>query len=272
MEVSFNKVDFSYNKSNNKNIENININIEKPSINCILGKSGSGKTTLGYLLNGLLLPTNGEIYINEYVTFDKENVNKMRFEIGFVLEDPDHQFFTSTIRKEIMIGMSNFKYKLDKKDKHILESLKIVGLDETYLDRDPFTLSSGEKKLVALASILAFNPKIIILDEFTIGLDYYNKRKIFKLLKMLKRRYNKTIIILGNDVDFINEIGDYLYVLESGKIVLEGSPKKVFMSDSYNLKLPKIVEFEKTARDKKNIKMIYRTEINDLIKEIYRAK
>lgn len=272
MEVSFNKVSFKYNKSNKDAIKEFELKIEKPSINCILGNSGSGKTTLGYLLNGLLLPTNGEIYINEYVTFDKENVNKIRFEIGFVLEDPEHQFFTSTIRKEIMLGMSNFKYKLDKKDKHILESLKIVGLDESYLERDPFTLSSGEKKLVALASILAFNPKVIILDEFTIGLDNYNKNRIFKLLKMLKRKYGKIIIILGNDVDFINQIGDYLYVLESGKILLEGSPKKVFMSESYKLKLPKVVEFERMAKDKKNIRMIYRTEINDLIKEIYRAK
>lgn len=276
MEIKFSSL--TYIEKGKKVLDNLNLKFEESKIYAVLGKSDSGKEMLGYLISGLILPTSGKIEINPFtLTPDKriKNVNKLRSQIGFVLARPEEQFFSETVKKEIALGMENFKYRLKEKNKHISDALKVVGLDDKYLKRDSFTLSLGEQKLVALASILAYNPKIIILDDPTYGLDYFRKKELIKLIKMLKRKYKKLIIIISSDVEFINEVSDYNYVLDKGSLAMEGTNEKVFMNSKYQkmgLELPKITQFQKMAKDTKKVKMIYRNQINDLIKEIYRAK
>ena len=158
--------------------------------------------------------------------------------------------------------------------KRVSDALKMVGLDDSYLSRNPHTLSSGEKRKVAIASILVFNPQVIIFDEPTVGLDSNSKRNLMRLIKMLKNKYNKTIIIVTQDVDFLHKIVDYVYILEDGKVILEGDKYTVFSEVETLLKhgitVPKLVEFSHKVLKEKNIKMGYRDEINDLIKDIYR--
>lgn len=169
--------------------------------------------------------------------------------------------------------MQQFSYKVDQIEKRVSDALKMVGLDDSYRERNPFSLSNGEMRKVAIASVLAFNPKVIILDEPTIGLDTVSKQTFLRMLKTLKNRYHKTIIVVSHDVNMIHRIVDYLFVLDKGKLVLEGDKYEVFGNEEleqYGVARPYVMEFSYQVWKKKGIKLGYRDEINDLIKDIYR--
>lgn len=275
MEIKFNNVHFSYNKNTSfekKILKEINLTIQKNKINAIIGSSGSGKTTLIELITSLIKPTNGSIMIDNYKKVI--NISKLRSSIGLIFEFPEEQFFNSTVRKEIGFALKSFNYKLDEFDKRISDSLKLVGLDDTYLERNPFLLSNGEMRKVAIASILVFNPKVVIFDEPTIGLDSASKENLIRLIKILKNKYKKTIIIVSQDVEFLHKFVDYIFVLYNKTIILEGNKYDVFtkidLLKKYGLGVPKVIDFSHRVFIKKNIKMGYRDEINDLLKDIYR--
>lgn len=277
MEIKFNDVSFSYNEKGKKEaLRDININIKKGKINGIIGRSGSGKTTLAELINALLIPTKGNIQVEKFIIEKGKkiiNINTLRSSVGLIFQFPEEQFFNLKVKDEIKFGMNYFNIKTKEIDKRCIDALKLVGLDETYLERETFKLSSGEMRKVAIASILAFNPKVVILDEPTIGLDSSSKKNLISLIRKLKTRYHKTIIIITHDVDLLHQISDYVFVLDNGKVVLEGNKYEVFTNDEitkYGLNPPKIIEFEKLVQNKKGIKLGYRDEINDLIKDIYR--
>lgn len=265
MEIIFENVSFSYNKINyiKKDIlKNINISFKEEKVYSIIGKSGIGKTTFAELIAGIISPTEGKI------------VNQNKDKIGYVFQFPEEQFFNRTVRKELETGMILNHYHTDELEKRIKDALKMVGLNNEYLEKNPFKLSNGEKRLVAIASVLIFNPKIIILDEPTIGLDEESKSTLIKLIRLLKKRYQKTVIIISHDTDFVHTISDHIIVLYNQKIVLEGNKYEVFKQNDllkkYGLKQPKVMEFSTKVLKKKNIKIGYRDEINDLIKDIYR--
>lgn len=279
MEIKFNNVSYTYNPNSpikKKALSNINLSIKEKQINGIIGRSGSGKTTLVELLNALLIPTSGNIKVDEFIIQkDKKivNVNNLRVNIGLVFQFPEEQFFNLKVRDEIKFGMKYFDIKIDEIDDRCSEALKMVGLDDSYLNRDTFKLSSGEMRKVAIASVLAFNPKVVILDEPTIGLDSSSKKNLINLIRLLKVKYDKTVIVITHDVDLLHQISDYIFVLDNGKLVLEGDKYQVFTSEellNYGLIPPKIIEFEKLVLKKKNIKIGYRDNVNDLIKDIYR--
>lgn len=280
MEIKFNNVGFSYNEKTplkKEVLKNIDIKIEEGKISGIIGKSGSGKTTLMEMINALIIPTVGNITIDKYVIEKNRkilNINDLRFNIGLVFEFPEEQFFNTTVKKEIEFGLKYFKYKTDKIDARVSDALKMVGLDDSYLSRDPFSLSSGEKRKVAIASILAFNPKVVILDEPTIGLDSNSKDNLVKLIKILKNKYQKTIIVVSHDVDLLHKLVDHLFVIYNKEIVMQGNKYDVFKEvdklKKYGLCVPKIIEFSNKVLVEKQIKMGYRDDINDLIKDIYR--
>lgn len=279
MEIKYDNVTYKYNKKTPLEqvaLNDITLKIKKGKINGIIGPSGAGKTTLVELMNALMLPTEGTIRIDDYILENKRKVqyiNDLRFNIGLVFQTPEEQFFNPTVKKEIEFGLKQFSYKLDNIEKRVSDSLKMVGLDDSYLERSPFSLSNGEMRKVAIASVLAFNPKVIILDEPTIGLDTISKQTFLRMLKILKTRYKKTIIIVSHDVNMIHKIVDYLFVLDKGKLVLEGDKYQVFTSeelDKYQVARPNVIEFSYKVLKKKGIKLGYRDEINDLIKDIYR--
>lgn len=282
MEIKFNDVNFVYNQKTTIKIEalkNINIELKEGKITSIIGRSGSGKTTIAELMNALLFPTEGTIKIGSYSISNKgikndKDINKLRVNVGLVFQFPEEQFFNMTVRDEISFGMKYFNYRMQEIDKRTIDALKMVGLNEEYLDRNPFTLSNGEKRKVAIASILAFNPKIIVLDEPTIGLDSASKKNLLQLIRKLKMRYDKTIILISHDMDLVHSISDYLYVIDKGEIIIEGDKYTVFKQQDklkeHGIKVPKMIEFSNKVLDKKGIKIGYRDNINDLIKDIYR--
>src|SRR5574344_2299121 len=229
MEIKYNNVSHIYNPNTSlkkKALSNINLEIKENCINAIIGKSGSGKSTLVEMVNALIIPTSG------YVSVDKDkrsstdtikNINLLRKKVGIIFQFPEDQFFNLTVRKEIEFGLLNFNYKTEQIDKHISDALMMVGLDDSYLERDPFKLSNGEQRKVAIASILVYNPKIIIFDEPTIGLDYESKTSLIRLIRMLKTRYGRTIIVISHDIDFIHSISDNVILLDKGSLILAGT-------------------------------------------------
>lgn len=278
MEVKFNNVYYVYNEKTPLSklvLGDINTTFKEGTINGIIGRSGSGKTTMVELINALILPTKGNVTVGSKVirkTRKIKNINNLRYRIGLVFQFPEEQFFCKTVKEEIEFGMRYFKKTVKSIEKHVSDALLMVGLDDSYLTRNPYTLSSGEMRKVAIASILAFNPKIVILDEPTIGLDNSSKENLIKIIKLLKNRYHKTVIIVSNDTDMLHKISDHIVLLDKGKIVLEGSKYEVFKQDieKYGVKKPKIIEFEELVYKEKNIKIGYRDDINDLMKDVYR--
>jgi len=278
MEVKFNHVFYVYNEKTPLSkmvLGDINTTFKEGKITGIMGKSGSGKTTLIELINALIIPTKGNIQVGSRViskTRKIQNINSLRYKIGLVFQVPEEQFFCKTVKEEIEFGMKCFKKSVKSIEKHVSDALIMMGLDDSYLNRNPFTLSSGEMRKVAIASVLAFNPKIVILDEPTIGLDNKSKENLIKIIKLLKNRYKKTIIVVSNDTDLLLKISDNVILLDKGKIILEGNKYDVFKQDisKYGLKRPKIIEFEQLVLEKKGIKIGYRDDINDLMKDVYR--
>lgn len=241
-------------------INNISLKIEKGSILGIIGPNGSGKTTLLDIMANLIKPTYGEIKNNET--------------IGYLFQNTKSSFFCETVKEEIEMSAITHNYKIKQLNKRVKDVLKILNLKEDILNRNPMTLSNNETKLVGLASILIYNPKILILDESTNNLDDKTKKELLVLLKMLKNRYHKTIIIVSHDMEFIHKLVDNIIVLNNGEIVLHGNKYQVFSNTrilkKYGLLAPKIMLFRERVLNRKGIRLEYRDEINDLIKDIFR--
>ncbi len=214
----------SYKIFNNTSLErtvlnNINLSIREGKVTAIMGTSGSGKSSLVQLIKGIISPTKGMVYI-------KGNNDLTTEDIGFVFQNNEDQFIGNNLKEEL--GYYNVKFNLEK----INNLLNEVGLNEQYLDIDISKLSSGELRKLALASILILDPKVIILDEPSIGLDSESKRKLIKLIKRLKNKYNKTIIIVSHDSEFIYDSSDYIFILDKGTLVYQATKNKLFKDSS----------------------------------------
>lgn len=279
MEIVFENVSYSYLAGTPLQVDalkDISTTIKSNEINAIIGPSGSGKSTMIEMINGLILPTKGIVHVGKHRLRNNiriVNSNRLRFDIGVVFQNPEEQFFCKTVKKEIEFGMKYFEYKTNQIEKRTKDALKMVGLDESFLNRDPFKLSGGEKRRVAIASVLAFNPEVIIFDEPTNGLDTTSKDMLIKLIKLLKTKYKKTIIVVSHDVDTLYKFVDNVIILSNGRILSEGNKYEVFKNIDYltenGVKVPQIVEFIDKVKNKTGKYLGDIDDINDLIKEIY---
>jgi energy-coupling factor transport system ATP-binding protein len=280
MEIIYDKVSYIYNEelsTSNKALNDINLALEEGKIYGLIGNMGSGKTTFIHLLNNLLTPSSGTVKVGEFILKKHNmifNIKELRKSIGLVFQFPEEQFSETTVKKEIEFTLKNFKYKLDVAEEQIKNSLRMVGLDESYLNKNPFNLSNGEKRLVTIASILVYNSKVLVLDEPTAGLDYNNKKLLLNLLKRLNEKYKKTIIIVSHDIDMLYSFVHDIIVLEKGKVLICGTKEEVFKDATFfkdhNIPSPKIKEFTKKVLEKKKIKLGQYTDIKELIKAVYR--
>ena len=189
-----------------------------------------------------------------------------------MFKNPYDMFINKTVEKEIEYAMKHFKYKTKKPSLRINDALKLVGLDETYLNKNPLELNLVDAKKVALASVLIYNPNIIILDEFTNGLSNEDKNDLIRLLRILKNKYKKIIILLSKDTSFCYKITDKVFIMSLTRLICEGNRKLLEdenLLKENNLEAPKIVSFV-NACNKKGHEIDYYNNILDLIKGVYR--
>lgn len=256
-------------------LSNANFSVKSNTITSFVGASNSGKTAIAELTNALINPTKGIIRIKNFYNDGKiiNKVKDLRKNIGYLFKNPYDMFFCKTVYDEIAFGLYTFKYKKDKIKERVLAALKMVYLNEDILNKCPLDLSLSDAKKVALASIIIYNPEIIILDEITIGLSKKDKDNFIRLLLLLKNKYNKTIVLLTKNTDFAYNISDYIYIMSKTKIVRSGTSqilKDREMLEKYNLDVPKIVDVIEKCKILKNVTFEDYKDIKDLIKGVYR--
>lgn len=267
MAITLNNLNYS------DKIINMTYTFEDNKITSVIGASGSGKTLISYLIMGLVQPTSGSISVLGNIIDNKtKDFKYIRRKIGYVFQNPEEEFFTSTVKSEIEFGLKKNNYKLEKLENQVTTALQMVGLSKDYLPRNPYTLSGGEKEKLAIAIALSLNPEIIILDEPTIFLDDKSTFELIELIQKIKTKYKKTIIILSNDIDFINKISDNILLIKKGKI--SDSIKASQLIDikdklkKSKMEVPQIYEFIDQVNKYKNKILAYTSDIDELVKEI----
>ncbi|CEK31235.1 cobalt transporter ATP-binding subunit [[Clostridium] sordellii] len=240
-----------------KALDNINLTIEDGDFVGLIGHTGSGKSTLIQHLNGILKPSTGKILINKVDITDKNlNLTDIRKKVGVVFQYPEYQLFEETVEKDIAFGPSNLGLEEEEIRKRVKTSMEAVGLDyDVFKDKSPFELSGGQKRRVAIAGVIAMNPKVLILDEPTAGLDPKGRDEIFELIKMLHDEKNMTIILSSHSMDDMAKLVKNIIVMNAGKVEFMGSTREVFENHSNRLKeigldIPQVLELCNKLREK----------------------
>ncbi len=234
----------------------VNIEIQSGSYTALIGHTGSGKSTILQLLNGLLLPSRGEVQMND-LSISSESSQKelknLRKKVGLVFQFPESQLFAETVVKDVAFGPQNFGVDQESAERLAKEKLQLVGLSEDLFEQSPFELSGGQMRRVAIAGILAMEPEILVLDEPTAGLDPLGRRELMKLFASLHRA-GMTIILVSHSMEDVAEYANFVYVLEKGRIVMSGHPKEVFQDveglEQIQLGVPKVTKFAWRLRNK----------------------
>jgi len=205
-------------------LKGVSLTIKDGEFVAIMGQNGAGKTTLVKNFNGLLRPTKGEVNVDGISTKDV-SVAKLARTVGFVFQNPDHQLFSETVEEEIAFALRNFGFDEAKVEKRVTWALNLLDLTE-YRKTSPFMLSGGERKRVALASVLAWDPKVVILDEPTIGQDHRQKENLRQFIVQLNEQ-GKTVVIVTHDVEFVAECSPRVVLMREGKIIADGAAKRI---------------------------------------------
>jgi energy-coupling factor transport system ATP-binding protein len=218
--IEFKEVYFKYPFEDTYALKNINIRISKGECVFIMGSNGAGKTTLIKHINGILKPTKGEVWVNGKNTknFTVAELSKI---VGIVFQNPDHQIFASSVYEEVAFALRNFKFDEKYIENKVNETLKFFSL-EKYKEASPLFLSGGEKKRVTIASVVCYEPEILVLDEPTVGLDLKQRKNLVNLINELKKM-NKTIIVVTHDIDFAIELANRVIIMNEGEVLKEGS-------------------------------------------------
>ena len=219
-------------------LSDVSLTIKDGSYTALIGHTGSGKSTILQLLNGLLVPTDGEVRVFDTL-ITPTSVNK---EIQFA----ENQIFEETVLKDVAFGPQNFGVSGEEAETIAREKLALVGIDESLFERSPFELSGGQMRRVAIAGILAMEPRILVLDEPTAGLDPIGRKELMNLFKKLHQD-GITIVLVTHLMDDVAEYADQVYVMEKGRLVKSGEPSFVFQDidfmEKIQLGVPKITRF-----------------------------
>ena len=212
-------------------IENVNFSADKSEIIGIIGHTGSGKSTLIQHFNGLLEPTSGKIFVNSNDIWSKENrkqIRNVRFAVGLCFQYPEYQIFEETIFKEIAYGPTQMGLADDEIKKRVYESMDFVGISRELESKSPFDLSGGQKRRVAIASIIAMKPQVLILDEPCARLDPKGRQVILNLVRDYQRKEGNTVIFVSHSMEDVAAVADRVLVLNKGKIAMDGSVNAVY--------------------------------------------
>jgi len=195
----------------------------------IIGHTGSGKSTLIQHLNGLLKPTSGQVlFEGEDIWTDAKRTRQVRFQVGLVFQYPEYQLFEETVYKDISFGPKNMGLEGDELDRRVREAAHFVGLRDEQLNQSPFELSGGQKRLVAIAGVIAMRPKVLILDEPTAGLDPEGSQSILSNIRDYHRAQGAAIVLVSHSMEEVAQSVDRIVVVNDGVLPYQGTPRQVF--------------------------------------------
>lgn len=210
-------------------LKNVNLEINEGDFIGVIGHTGSGKSTLIQHLNGLIKATSGAIYFEEQNIYaDGYNMRELRSKVGLVFQYPEHQLFETTVLKDVQYGPKNLGMSEEEIQKISVEALEQVGFPKELYDSSPFELSGGQKRRVAIAGVLAMQPKVLILDEPTAGLDPKGRDEILDQIAFLHKERNITIILVSHSMEDVAKYVDRLIVMDHGEVKYNDTPKEVF--------------------------------------------
>ncbi len=210
-------------------VKDISFSLEEGQILGIIGHTGSGKSTLLAHLNGLMKPTEGSVLIQgKDIWENPKEITKVRSQVGLVFQYPEYQLFEDTVYKDICFGPENLGLSGDELDKTVRNAANIMKIDAELFEKSPFDLSGGQKRRVAIAGVLAMNPKVIVFDEPTAGLDPIGKATIFNAICEYRDKYNAVVIIVSHSMEEIAAICDKVLVMNEGNAVTFGETREVF--------------------------------------------
>ncbi|SHJ77886.1 energy-coupling factor transport system ATP-binding protein [Clostridium cavendishii DSM 21758] len=237
-------------------LNKVNLGIKDGEFVALIGHTGSGKSTLIQHLNGLLKPTSGNITVDGTdITAKGVKLSDIRKKVGLVFQYPEYQLFEETIEKDIEFGPRNLGLTEEEIHNRVLRAMKMVGLDyEEYKDKSPFELSGGQKRRVAIAGVIAMEPKVLILDEPTAGLDPKGRDEILEQIEKLHIEYNMTIILVSHSMEDVAKIAGRVVVMNGGEVILDGTPAKVFREietlENVGLAVPQVTYLTRALREK----------------------
>ncbi len=245
--IKVENVYFKYNPEETQDdyvLKDVSLTVDDGEFVAIIGHNGSGKSTLAKLLNGLNIPTKGDILINEMNTKNEEYIWEIRKTAGMVFQNPDNQIVTTIVEEEVAFGPENMGIPREEIRKRVDHSLEVVGM-ERYLYHAPHLLSGGQKQRIAIAGILAMNPSCIILDEPTAMLDPIGRKEVIETIYKLNREEQKTILLITHNMEETIE-ADRVIVMNDGEVYLEGEPREIFSKveelKSIGLDVPQVTE------------------------------
>lgn len=259
MGITLKQVSYDYQKGTpfeGRALSEVDITIKENSFTAFIGHTGSGKSTIMQLLSGLLVPTEGQVDIDGTTissTSKNKSIRHIRQKVGLVFQFPESQLFEESVLKDVAFGPQNFGISKEEAEKIAAEKLDLVGIEESLFEKNPFDLSGGQMRRVAIAGILAMNPTYLVLDEPTVGLDPKGRRELMQLFKKLHQS-GLTIVLVTHLMDDVAEYANYVYALDHGKVKLEGIPKDVFQKvdelEAIQLGVPKITKFTQKLVEK----------------------
>lgn len=258
-------------------LEDVNLEIEPHKITAIIGATGSGKSTLVQHLNALLLPTHGEVTIEDKVIVANEKpkqLKALREKVGLVFQFSEAQLFEETILKDVMFGPKNFGKSEEEATILAKEALTLVGIEEDYYDQSPLELSGGQKRRVAIAGVIASNPSILVLDEPTAGLDPQGTLAMMQLFLDLNKERSTTILLVTHDMDHVLRYADNVVVMNKGKMIYHNDKYSLFenaqLLNDLGLVVPKVIAMRDALIEKgiRLSKQIYTLE--ELVEAVFK--
>lgn len=230
--IELNNVCFKYGKKTPYEInalDNVSLTIEENVITGLIGHTGSGKSTLVQMLNGLLKPDSGSVIVDGQRLWEKsKKIGNIRFKVGMVMQYPEYQLFAETVREDIAYGPKNMGLSPEEIEKRVARSVEFCGLDQSILDKSPFDLSGGQKRRVALAGVMAMEPKILILDEPAAGLDPKGRREILGGIKKFKEESGTSVIVVSHSMEDMAMYCDRVIVMSHSHVIANGSCEEIF--------------------------------------------
>lgn len=210
-------------------LKDINLKISDGEFIGLIGHTGSGKSTLIQHLNGLIEPTSGTVFLDdEDINLKAADKLSVRRKVGLVFQYPEHQLFEETVYKDISFGPTNLGLSDEEVKSRVSQAMCYVGLDDSFSDLSPFSLSGGQKRRVAIAGVLAMQPDVLILDEPTAGLDPAGREEILTQIKALHLARKMTVIFVSHSMEDVSKIAERIIVMNKGSVYMDGKPSEIF--------------------------------------------